>query len=149
MLYTEKLLAELERTRDSFISYQEQYGQQLDAYRAVLASLGARYGLRGAALCRRESAAAEPAGKHVGGRLPTTEYDRWRATGGEGVPVLAFGQTFPHHEAARQLGGMSSRHDDVRGRRKPATALARCLGTGSHGTGGLLRKSARTAGSSD
>ena len=35
MLYTEKLLAELERTRERFTSYQERYGQQLDAYRAV------------------------------------------------------------------------------------------------------------------
>ena len=101
MLYTEKLLAELERTRDSFMSYQEQYGQQLDAYRAVLASLGARYGSAALLSAAERARLQSLQGNTSAGALPTTEYDRWRATRGEGVPVLAFGQTFPHHEAAR------------------------------------------------
>src|SRR5215468_7000301 len=43
MLYTEKLLAELERQRDAFARYSARFGRQIEAYRAALNSLGERY----------------------------------------------------------------------------------------------------------
>lgn len=101
MLYTQKLLAELERTREHFTSYQDRYGQQLGAYRAALASLGQRYAT--AQLLSTTQAKRRDGGEnsHAVGARPTSEYDRWQAAGGTGVPVLTFGHTFSHHEAAR------------------------------------------------
>ena len=101
MLYTQKLLAELERTRDHFTSYQARYGLQLGAYRAALSSLGTRYGTAEALLDKQAKRLASAPGSQSAGARPTGEYDRWRGSGGEGVPVLPFGQAFPHHEAAR------------------------------------------------
>ena len=57
MLYTEKLLAELERTRERFTSYQERYGQQLDAYRSGAGQPGRALPLGEAALCRSRQSA--------------------------------------------------------------------------------------------
>ena len=101
MLYTEKLLAELERTREGFTSYQERYGQQLDAYRTVLAGLGAHYPSAKLLFAAQTARMRSLQGSKSAGAQPTSEYDRWQATGRRGVPVLAFGHTFPHHEAAR------------------------------------------------
>jgi NurA domain len=102
MLYTEKLLAELERTRERFTSYQDRYGQQLGAYRTVLAGLGAHYGSANLLASAQTQRLQSLQGSRSAGARPTSEYDRWRAAGGEGVPVLTFGHRFSHHEAARQ-----------------------------------------------
>jgi hypothetical protein len=101
MLYTEKLLAELERTRERFTSYQERYGQQLDTYRTVLASLSTHHDSAVLLSAAQTERLQHLQGSQSAGARPTSEYDRWRAGGGEGVPVLRFGRTFPHHEAAR------------------------------------------------
>ena len=104
MLYTEKLVAELERTRALFASYDERYGQQRETWREALAALGARY--PDAAALRRALDAAlanaeRPHGSHAAGALPTREYDRWRQLGRSGPPVLPFGRAFAHHEESR------------------------------------------------
>ena len=98
MLYTEKLLAELERQRDAFARYSARFGRQIEAYRAALGSLGERYPSSQAleaALATREQAS---------GARPTAEYDRWRAlqpTSGKAAPALAFAPSFANHEEAR------------------------------------------------
>lgn len=97
MLYTNKLAAELEAKAERFSGFQDAYGQRLDAYRAALASLGARYPSAAAiARAQRDLMAGESAGA-----LPTAEYDTWRAGKVEGVPRLTFGRSFAHHEEAR------------------------------------------------
>jgi len=101
MLYTEKLVAELERTRALFTSYNERYGQQREAWREALAALGARYP-DAAALQRALDTALKNAERpHAAGALPTREYDRWRQLGRSGPPVLPFGRAFAHHEESR------------------------------------------------
>jgi hypothetical protein len=98
MLYTEKLLAELERQRDAFASYSARFGRQIEAYRAALGSLGERYPTAAtleAALSAREQ---------VSGARPTAEYDRWRAlqpAQGKTAPAISFAPTFANHEEAR------------------------------------------------
>jgi len=98
VLYTEKLLAELERQRDAFAHYSARFGRQIEAYRAALGSLGERYptvAALEAALATRE---------HASGARPTAEYDRWRAlqpTSGKAAPALAFAPIFANHEEAR------------------------------------------------
>jgi hypothetical protein len=97
MLYTQKVLAELEARAARFAGYQRTFDHDLGVYREALASLGARY--RSAA-----AVVATQAGLMEGesaGAVPTGEYDAWRAGGGAGVPVRPFGQAFAHHEAAR------------------------------------------------
>lgn len=101
MLYTEKLVAELERKRALFTSYDERYGQQREAWREALAALGAHYP-DAAALQRALDAALKDAERpHAAGALPTREYDRWRQLGRSGPPVLPFGRAFAHHEESR------------------------------------------------
>jgi hypothetical protein len=98
VLYTEKLLAELERQRDAFSRYSARFGRQIEAYRAALGSLGERYPTSAAleaALATRDQAS--------GARL-TTEYDHWRALPsgpGAATPALSFAPSFANHEEAR------------------------------------------------
>jgi hypothetical protein len=97
MLYTTKLLTELEAKAGQFSGFQDAYGRRLDAYRAALASLGARYPSAAAiATAQRHLMAGESAGA-----LPTAEYDAWRARKLPGVPRLPFGRRFAHHAEAR------------------------------------------------
>ncbi|MBF6589623.1 MAG: hypothetical protein IVW57_03705, partial [Ktedonobacterales bacterium] len=67
MLYTHKLLAELERKREVLSGYQRRHGQQLDAYRAALRSLGARF-----ADAATLAAAQEAPHAHAGSRRAPT-----------------------------------------------------------------------------
>jgi len=98
MLYTEKLLAELERQRDAFARYSARFGRQIEAYRAALGSLGERYPSSQAleaALATRE---------HASGARPTAEYNCWRAlqpATGKAAPALPFAPSFANHEEAR------------------------------------------------
>jgi hypothetical protein len=98
MLYTEKLLAELERQRDAFARYSARFGRQIEAYRAALGSLGERYPSASAL----ETALS--AHEHASGARPTAEYDRWRAlqpVPGKAAPSLSFEPSFANHEEAR------------------------------------------------
>jgi hypothetical protein len=96
MLYTEKVLAELERQRDAFARYSARFGRQIEAYRAALGSLGTRYPTAAAL------EAALSAREHAGGARPTTEYDRWRALQPPmTTPILSFASSFANHEEAR------------------------------------------------
>jgi NurA domain-containing protein len=98
VLYTEKLLAELERQRDAFARYSARFGRQIEAYRAALHSLGERYPSSSAL------EAALSAREQTSGARPTAEYDRWRAlqpTSGKAVPALPFAPSFANHEEAR------------------------------------------------
>jgi NurA domain len=98
MLYTEKLLAELERQRDAFARYSARFGRQIEAYRAALGSLGERYPTAAAL------EAALSAYEHASGAHPTAEYDRWRALQpppGKTAPALPFAPSFANHEEAR------------------------------------------------
>jgi len=103
VLYTQKLLAELERKREHLASYQSRYGRQLAAYRDALATLGTRFPTAEALLAAQERALAAQPGVLSAGARPAAEYDSWRAHAGGAVavPRLPFGQTFAHHEAAR------------------------------------------------
>jgi hypothetical protein len=97
MLYTPKLLAELEAKADRFAGFQDAYGRRLAAYRAALAALGTRYPTAAALIAaQRELLPDQPAGA-----LPTAEYDAWRAGARAGVPALPFGRTFAHHAESR------------------------------------------------
>jgi hypothetical protein len=101
MLYTEKLLAELERKRALFTSYDERYALQRQAWRDALARLGTRFS-GAAALQQALRAAQSQAERPLSmGALPTSEYDRWRRAHPAGPPVLPFGRTFAHHEESR------------------------------------------------
>lgn len=101
MLYTEKLMAELERKRALFTSYDERYGRQREAWREALAALGARYPAAAALRRALDAALANAEHPHAAGALPTGEYDRWRELGRSGPPVLPFGRSFAHHEESR------------------------------------------------
>lgn len=97
MLYTAKLLAELETKAQQFAGFQDAYGRRLETYRGALASLGARYPSAAAiAAAQRDLMAGESAGA-----VPTAEYDGWRARNLPGVPRLPFGRRFAHHAEAR------------------------------------------------
>jgi hypothetical protein len=98
MLYTEKLLAELERQRDAFARYSARFGRQIEAYRAALGSLGERFPTAAAL------EAALSAREHASGARPTAEYDRWRAlqpVPSKAAPALPFAPSFANHEEAR------------------------------------------------
>ena len=101
MLYTEKLVAELERTRALFAAYDERYTQQRETWRDALAALGARYPNAAALQQALDAALANAERPHAAGALPTSEYDRWRQLGRSGPPVLPFGRSFAHHEESR------------------------------------------------
>ncbi|HEX6542492.1 MAG TPA: DNA double-strand break repair nuclease NurA [Ktedonobacterales bacterium] len=101
MLYTEKLVAELERKRALFSSYDERYGQQRETWREALAALGTTYPTAAVLRQALDAALVVAGGSHAAGALPTNEYDRWRATGRSGPPVLPFGHAFAHHEESR------------------------------------------------
>jgi len=97
VLYTHKLLAELDAKAERFAGFQDDYGRRLTAYRAALAALGTRYHSSDAiAAAQRDLMADEPAGA-----APTVEYDAWHALGREGVPALPFARAFAHHAEAR------------------------------------------------
>ena len=117
MLYTQKLLAELERKREQLMGYQSRYGEQLAAYRAALVALGERFPTAADfAVAQRALESSSGDAKFSLGARPTEEYDRWRAVphlpapfptqaGGEqrrvGLPMLPFGRSFAHHQQAR------------------------------------------------
>lgn len=120
MLYTQKLLAELERKREQLMGYQSRYGEQLASYRAALVALGERYPTAAdlAAAQRTLESSTEDAQFSLGAR-PTEEYDRWQGVassprspsplGGKGepadragLPALPFGRSFAHHQQARE-----------------------------------------------
>ena len=101
MLYTEKLVAELERKRALFTSYDERYGQQREAWREALVALGERYPDAAALRRARDVALANAERSPAAGALPTSEYDRWRQMRQPGPPVLPFGRMFAHHEESR------------------------------------------------
>ena len=102
MLYTQKLLAELERKREQLMGYQSRYGEQLAAYRAALVALAERFPTAAAlaAAQRALETTADDSRLSVGAR-PTVEYDRWRGLRAHGVPALPFGRSFAHHQQAR------------------------------------------------
>jgi hypothetical protein len=97
MLYTQKVLAELEARAASFAGFQRTFDHDLALYRDALASLGARYPTA-AAIAEAQTGLMEG---ESAGALATAEYGVWRAGGGTGVPVRPFGRAFAHHEAAR------------------------------------------------
>jgi NurA domain len=100
MLYTQKLLAELQAKAPRFAGFQSDYDRTLDAYREALAALSVRFASAQTiadALGRR--LANEPAGA-----LATAEYEVWhrrRLDGQRTLPVLPFGRVFAHHEESR------------------------------------------------
>jgi hypothetical protein len=100
MLYTQKLLAELQAKAPRFVGFQSDYNHTLDAYRQALSALGGRYATaRAIAAALQGRLADEPAGA-----LPTAEYDAWRAprrTDVLGPPIVPFGRSFAHHEESR------------------------------------------------
>lgn len=101
MLHAGKTLAELDRQRERLLGYQARHGDGLEAYRQALAALRDRYpsaaALEGAQAALIAHANGAP--PTLGAR-PTTEYDRWLATG-ERYPILRSGQRFTSHEDAR------------------------------------------------
>ncbi|MGH2487264.1 MAG: DNA double-strand break repair nuclease NurA, partial [Ktedonobacterales bacterium] len=102
MLYTQKLLAELERKREQLMGYQSRDGAQLAAYRAALAARGSRFASAAAITAAQRALEADSSGNaQSAGARATDEYDRWRRLSASGVPVLPFGQTFAHHQQAR------------------------------------------------
>jgi hypothetical protein len=102
MLYTQKLIAELEKARPHLQSYQARYGEHLRAYREALASLGHRYKTGEDLLADQLRRLDQSAGSRSAGARPTGDFDRWQEEGdASGIPVLPFGQLFAHHEAAR------------------------------------------------
>jgi hypothetical protein len=101
MLHAKKLIGEMERSRGRLASYQTDYARHLGAYRAALASLGARYPSAAAVASAQANIAAAQSIVSLGA-LPTAEYDAWAGVGGaSGLPVLPFGAHFAHHEEAR------------------------------------------------
>jgi hypothetical protein len=102
MLYTQKVLAELRRKRALFTGYQRRHGEHLAAYRAALASLGARYPSATVLAAAQDRIAAKDGGRErPTGARPTPEYDRWCQSAMGDVPRMRFGPTFAHHEEAR------------------------------------------------
>lgn len=95
MLYLDRVAAELEAKRESFLRQEDTFGADLARYRAALRGLWQRYPT--AALLR---AALED---HQGavGALPLAGYDAWTAHLGAIPPLVPFGRSFAHHEAAR------------------------------------------------
>jgi hypothetical protein len=100
MLYTQKLLAELQAKAPRFAGFQSDYGRTVDAYRQALAALGGRFASAGAMVGALQGRLAdEPVGA-----LPTGEYDAWqrvRRTDAPRPPVVPFGRAFAHHEESR------------------------------------------------
>ena len=70
MLYTQKLLAELERKREQLVGYQSRYGRQLTAYRDALATLGTRFPTADALFAAQERALASQPGALSAGARP-------------------------------------------------------------------------------
>jgi hypothetical protein len=102
MLYTEKLLAELEKSRPHLQSYQARFGEQLHAYSEALASLGLRYNNADDLSADQARRLDRSADRRSAGARPTSDFDLWREKGdASGMPVISFGHRFAHHEAAR------------------------------------------------
>jgi hypothetical protein len=103
MLHTQKVLAELERQRALFTTYEQRHGQELAAYRAALRGLGQRF--PSAATLEAARTGTSQSGlaldREPTGARPTSEYDRWLAQGDGGMPTLLRGLAFAHHEEAR------------------------------------------------
>ncbi|HEU5438945.1 MAG TPA: DNA double-strand break repair nuclease NurA [Ktedonobacterales bacterium] len=101
MLHLQQLAAELERKREALSAYQDDYRAGLDAYRAALRSLAARYpsaAALGAAQSARLSLGERP---HSAGAQATAEYDAWARASAGGWPLVPFGRHFAHHAEAR------------------------------------------------
>jgi hypothetical protein len=103
MLYTQKLLTELEHKRDQFAGYQDRYGRQIRAYRDALASLGSRFATAARFRAVQDALLISDQGPLSIGAHPTAEYDRWQALphASDALPALPFGKTFAHHEESR------------------------------------------------
>jgi NurA domain-containing protein len=101
MLHLQQLAAELERKREALSAYQDDYRAGLDAYRAALRSLAARYpsaAALGAAQSARLSLGERP---HSAGAQATAEYDAWARSSAGGWPLVPFDRHFAHHAEAR------------------------------------------------
>lgn len=101
MLHLQQLAAELERKREALSAYQNDYRAGLDAYRAALRSLAARYpsaAALGAAQSARLSLGERP---HSAGAQATAEYDTWARSQATSFPLVPFGRQFAHHAEAR------------------------------------------------
>ena len=103
MLYTQKLLTELERKRDQFAGYQDRYGRQIRAYREALASLGARFATTAKFRAVQDALFTSDHAPLSAGAYPTAEYDRWQALhrAPNALLALPFGKAFAHHEESR------------------------------------------------
>jgi len=101
MLYTQKLVAELEEAQARLAGYQGAYTGRLGAYREALATLSGRYPSSSAIIAAQDAFAAEEQSAAALGARPTTEYDAWLQGGGSGMPVQPFGRGFAHHQEAR------------------------------------------------
>ncbi|MGH2517178.1 MAG: DNA double-strand break repair nuclease NurA, partial [Ktedonobacterales bacterium] len=80
---------------------QDRYGHLLSAYRDALRSLGARFPSAAALTAAQDAALPRENGPRSVGARATAEYDTWRGGSDTSIPVLPFGRTFAHHEAAR------------------------------------------------
>lgn len=109
MLNTQKLRAELERTRSSFASYQRSYGEQRAAYQAALCSLGARFATAADLHAAQDGLVAAATRRVSIGARPTGEYDRWHhmhaasftSANRAVAPVLPLNQSFANHAESR------------------------------------------------
>ncbi len=100
MLHTRKLLDEMARQRERLLSYQERHGDELQQYRAALASLRSRHPTAARLEVAQRAWLAQRTEPEPLGARPTSEYDAWLATG-ERVPALRFGERFASHEQSR------------------------------------------------
>ncbi|MEO7003120.1 MAG: DNA double-strand break repair nuclease NurA [Ktedonobacterales bacterium] len=112
MLYTQKVLEALARSREGFVGYQEGYLQRLEEARAALAALRTRYPMAQALEATQQTIQREQALSVDGtsgtaqtssvGARPTVEYDRWlHEPSMPALPTLPFGQSFANHEESR------------------------------------------------
>ena len=99
MLYTEKLVAELERTRALFASYDERYGQQRETWRDALAALGARYPNAAALRQALDAALATPTASRR--RAADARIRPLAPSGAIRAARAALRRAFAHHEEAR------------------------------------------------
>jgi hypothetical protein len=100
MLYTQKVVAELEAKASRFAGFQSDYDRTLDAYRQALGTLGSRFtSALAMADVLQGRLADEPAGA-----LPTAEYDTWHQSQPRekhSLLIVPFGRAFAHHEESR------------------------------------------------
>jgi hypothetical protein len=99
MLYADLVAAALGEKRAGFTAQEDAFGAALMAYRTALADLGRRYPSRAAL----ETLLDAMTGRGSIGARPLAAYGTWVAQSGwmGSPPVVAFGQAFAQHEAAR------------------------------------------------